>query len=51
VYTLAEEVEKGTAIADFGDLRESLGCQYVADITPKVDGSGAVVGVGAQEYV
>jgi WD repeat-containing protein 89 len=39
-----EEVEK-----DFGDLRELVGCQYVADVQPKVDGSGAVLGAGAQE--
>lgn len=34
-----------------GDLRAVLGCQYVADVTPKTDGSGAIIGAGSQEYV
>lgn len=33
------------------DLRAVLGCQYVAGVTPKTDGSGAVIGAGSQEYV
>ncbi|PHH74978.1 hypothetical protein CDD83_4471 [Cordyceps sp. RAO-2017] len=33
----------------FGDLRAGLGCQYVAGVTPKTDGSGAVIGAGAQD--
>lgn len=51
LYDLAEEALNGDAAADFGDLREVLGCQYVADVTPKADGSGAVIGAGSQEYV
>lgn len=49
LYDAAEEVTKGDAKQDFGDMREVLGCQYVADVTPKSDASGAVVGAGAQE--
>ena len=46
-----EEEGRGTgdATRDFGNLRDVLGCQYVAGMTPKLDGSGAVIGVGAQE--
>ena len=40
---------RGDATRDWGDLREVVGCQYVADVVLKADGSGAVVGVGAQE--
>lgn len=49
LYDFAEERTNGDATLDFGDLRAVLGCQYVADVTPKVDGSGAVVGAGSQE--
>ncbi|KAL2211206.1 WD40 repeat-like protein [Sarocladium strictum] len=49
LYDMAEERPSGDATQDFGDMRTVLDCQYVADITPKLDGSGAVIGAGAQE--
>ncbi|KAF0326637.1 putative WD repeat-containing protein [Colletotrichum sp. SAR11_59] len=49
VYSVADECQTGAAVADFGDARETLGCQYIANVTTKVDGSGAIVGVGALE--
>ncbi|KAF7559307.1 hypothetical protein G7046_g4842 [Stylonectria norvegica] len=49
LYDMAEEHTNGDATVNFGDLRDGLGCQYVADVTPKVDGSGAVVGAGSQD--
>ena len=51
LYDVAEERLTGDATRSFGDLRSVLGCQYVAGVTPKTDGSGAVIGVGAQECV
>ncbi|RDA82804.1 hypothetical protein CP532_1373 [Ophiocordyceps camponoti-leonardi (nom. inval.)] len=38
-----------TKTIPFGDLRASLGCQYVAGVTPKTDGTGAILGAGAQD--
>ncbi|KAH6692331.1 WD domain-containing protein [Plectosphaerella plurivora] len=49
VFNLDEGYEKGTPVADFGDVREELRCQYVANVTTKTDGSGAIVGVGSQD--
>ena len=49
LYDLAENVEKGSAILDLGDIRQVLGCQYVANVFPKLNGAGAVIGVGSQE--
>ncbi|CAM1504660.1 Fc.00g022510.m01.CDS01 [Cosmosporella sp. VM-42] len=49
LYDVAEERTTGDATLDFGDLRSVLGVQYVADVTPKSDGSGAVVGAGSQD--
>ncbi|KND90925.1 putative WD repeat-containing protein [Tolypocladium ophioglossoides CBS 100239] len=49
LYDVAEERRTGDATRAFGDLRGVLGCRYVAGVTPKTDGSGAIVGVGAQE--
>lgn len=49
LYDMAEENPTGNATRHFGDLRRLLGCQYVADVTAKTDGSGAIVGAGAQE--
>lgn len=49
LYDLAEEQEKGSATVNFGDTRESLGCQYIANVLPKsgTDGpAGAVIGAG-----
>lgn len=51
LYDVAEETVGGDATHDFGDLRSVLGCQYVANVTPKMDGVGAVMGAGSQEYV
>ncbi|WZH41888.1 WD40-repeat-containing domain protein [Fusarium acuminatum] len=48
LYDVSEEHANGDAVQDFGDMRAVLGCQYVADITPKMDGSGAILGAGAQ---
>ncbi|PHH73268.1 hypothetical protein CDD82_5563 [Ophiocordyceps australis] len=36
---------------EFGDLRNVLACRYVADVLPKTDGSGAILGAGNQEYL
>ncbi|PHH61460.1 hypothetical protein CDD81_368 [Ophiocordyceps australis] len=33
---------------EFGDLRKVLSCRYVADVLPKTDGSGAMLGAGNQ---
>ncbi|GJD02919.1 WD domain-containing protein [Colletotrichum higginsianum] len=49
VYSVAEDHGSGAALVDFGDARESLGCQYIANVTTKVDGSGAIVGAGSQD--
>ncbi|KAK1970631.1 WD repeat domain-containing protein [Colletotrichum sublineola] len=49
VYSVAEDHSSGAAVVDFGDARETLGCQYIANVTTKVDGSGAIVGAGSQE--
>lgn len=49
VYGLGDNGESETR--DFGDLRAALGCQYVAGVTPKTDGGGTILGVGAHECV
>lgn len=49
LYDMAETTEKGSATVDFGDIREVLKCQYVANITAKLGDAGAVVGAGSQE--
>ncbi|KAI9899358.1 hypothetical protein N3K66_005819 [Trichothecium roseum] len=49
VYDVAENRSSGDAVADFGDLRASVGCRYVCDVVPKADGTGAILGAGAQE--
>ncbi|KAK0730363.1 WD40-repeat-containing domain protein [Lasiosphaeris hirsuta] len=49
LYDVAEGVEKGTATLDIGDARAALGCQYVAGVTPKLGGAGAVIGAGSQD--
>ncbi|KKO98580.1 hypothetical protein THAR02_09318 [Trichoderma harzianum] len=49
LYDVADERETGDAAQDFGDLRKVLGCQYVANVTTKVDGSGAILGAGSQD--
>lgn len=49
LYDIAEDFENGSATLDFGDIREVLRCQYLANIFPKLNGAGAVIGVGSQE--
>ena len=51
LYDIAEGVERGCATLDLGDVRQVLGCQYVANVYSKLNGAGAVVGAGSQEYV
>lgn len=51
LYDVAEDRENGDALQAFGDLRPLLACRYVADVMGKTDGSGAIIGAGAQEYV
>lgn len=43
------EDDNKAATKEFGDLREVVGCQYVANIFPKALGAGAVIGAGSQE--
>ncbi|KAK3987745.1 WD40-repeat-containing domain protein [Cladorrhinum sp. PSN332] len=50
LYDMTEEaVNKGGATLDLGDIREVVGCQYLADVVPKADGKGAVIGAGSQD--
>lgn len=49
LYDVGEDRVDGNATQDFGDLREVLGCQYIANITPKMDGAGAIIGSGSTE--
>ncbi len=55
LYDLADNGEGseggGAPLLDLGDVRAALGCRYLAGVVPKHGGMGAVVGVGAQEYV
>ncbi|KFG82962.1 hypothetical protein MANI_022579 [Metarhizium anisopliae] len=48
LYDVDEGAEGGDAAQNWGDLRSVLGCQYVADVMGKTDGSGAIIGAGAQ---
>ncbi|KAK4170324.1 WD40-repeat-containing domain protein [Cladorrhinum sp. PSN259] len=49
LYDMAEDVvQKGGATLDLGDIREVVGCQYLADVVPKSSG-GAVIGAGSQD--
>ncbi|KAK0735004.1 WD40-repeat-containing domain protein [Lasiosphaeria miniovina] len=49
LYDMAEGVANGSATVDFGDVRQVVGCQYVAGVFPKLNGAGAVIGVGSQD--
>jgi WD40 repeat protein len=49
LYDMDEARENGDAAQSWGDLRKVLGRQYVANVVAKTDGSGAIVGAGAQE--
>ncbi|KAI1414066.1 WD40 repeat-like protein [Hypoxylon sp. FL1857] len=49
LYDMAEGRETGAATTDFGDMREVLGCQYIANVVVKANGAGAVIGAGAHD--
>ncbi|KAI2783771.1 WD40 repeat-like protein [Daldinia loculata] len=49
LYDVAENHENGAATTYFGDMREVLGCQYIANVTAKSNGAGAVIGAGAHD--
>lgn len=49
LYNMAEDQEKGSATTDFGDIRQVLGCQYIANVSTKANGAGAVIGAGTHE--
>ncbi|KAI1819767.1 WD40-repeat-containing domain protein [Xylaria intraflava] len=49
LYNMAEGYGNGAATTDFGDMRAVLGCQYIANISAKANGAGAVIGAGAHE--
>ncbi|KAI1758566.1 WD40-repeat-containing domain protein [Hypoxylon sp. FL1150] len=49
LYDMAENHENGVATTDFGDMRNVLGCQYIANVFAKSNGAGAVIGAGAHE--
>ncbi|KHN94553.1 WD40 repeat-like-containing domain protein [Metarhizium album ARSEF 1941] len=49
LYDLDAGAEDRDAAQSWGDLRTVLGCQYVADAMGKTDGSGVIVGAGAQD--
>ncbi|KAF3019335.1 hypothetical protein E8E14_010172 [Neopestalotiopsis sp. 37M] len=49
VYSMAEDQEKGSALNSFGDMREVLGCQYIANVSAKANGAGAVIGAGSHD--
>ena len=49
LYDMAEDQEKGSAMLDFGDVRAVLDCQYVANLSPKLNQVGAILGAGSQE--
>ncbi|KAI4865313.1 WD40 repeat-like protein [Hypoxylon rubiginosum] len=49
LYDMAETHENGAATTNFGDMRNVLGCQYVANVFAKSNGTGAVIGAGAHE--
>ncbi|KAK4197850.1 WD40-repeat-containing domain protein [Triangularia verruculosa] len=50
LYDMSDETpEQGSALLDMGDIREVMGCQYLANVVPKLGNAGAVVGVGSQD--
>lgn len=49
LYDVAEAREGGDATWAVGDIRAALGCQYVANVAPKLGDMGAVIGAGTQE--
>ncbi|OTB05697.1 hypothetical protein M426DRAFT_319686 [Hypoxylon sp. CI-4A] len=49
LYDMAENHENGAATTDFGDMRTTLNCQYIANVPAKANGAGAVIGAGAHD--
>ncbi|KAK7716909.1 hypothetical protein SLS64_002481 [Diaporthe eres] len=49
LYDVAEAREGGDATWAVGDIRAALGCQYVANVAPKLGDMGAVIGAGTQD--
>jgi hypothetical protein len=49
MITNTEETVEEPPPVHFGDLRERLGCEYVANILPRPGGS-AVAGIGSHRY-
>ncbi|KAK1757396.1 WD repeat-containing protein 89 [Echria macrotheca] len=49
LYDVADDAPRGCATLDLGDIRPVLGCQYAANVVAKVDGAGAVLGVGERD--
>ncbi|KAI1392912.1 WD40 repeat-like protein [Hypoxylon trugodes] len=49
LYDVAESHENGAATVDFGDMREVLGCQYIANVFAKSNSAGAVIGAGTHD--
>ncbi|KAI2604072.1 WD40 repeat-like protein [Hypoxylon fragiforme] len=49
LYDMAENHENGAATINFGDMRNVLGCQYIANVFAKSNGAGAVIGAGAHD--
>lgn len=45
LVTNPDEVEEGSGAVHYGDLREKLGGEYVANVVRRPDG-GAVLGIG-----
>lgn len=50
IYSTDPNLASGDAIQDFGDMRTILECQYVANVFPKLNGAGAVIGAGSCEH-
>ncbi|KAH7018371.1 WD domain-containing protein [Microdochium trichocladiopsis] len=49
LFNVAEGHETGKATTDYGDMRNVLGCQYIANVTVKANGAGAVIGAGSHD--
>lgn len=49
LYDLSEDREAGSATKNFGDVREAVRCQYVANMKPKAGEAGAILGAGSQD--
>lgn len=49
LYSVAESDQGAPATLDMGDARGVLGCQYLANVFAKPNGTEAIIGVGSQE--